>query len=77
MQSIACLPAARQSSDHFIHQSAQIVDSTPTDRILAHNQAGAEGIQNLVQIPGDKAPGGVESPGPHICMVDRRSNKSR
>ena len=72
-----CLPAARKSSDHFIHEPAQVVDSASANGVLADHQAGAEGVQNLVEVASDQPTRWVEGPCPHICRLTTHSIRDK
>ena len=63
-------PAAGQSCDHFVHKSGQVVDRSSTDCILAHDQAGAEGVQNTIEVAADQTSRRVESPCSDICSAE-------
>ena len=61
-------PAARQRDEHLVDQVAQVGQADAADGVLAHDDAGAEGLHRRAQVGAHQAPRRAERPTPHICM---------
>lgn len=54
------LLAARQGNEHLVDEGAEVGHAQAADGILAHDDAGTEGLHGSAQAGADQAAGGAE-----------------